>query len=105
MLRLSSNTNNRKERARMKKIFSVFAVLVLLLTIAPFGLVSAQETTTQSSSSSILQSNNPATVTSETYGNGEISLQKADTYVDLTVQKYGGLLAEWDYKKSGQGNY
>ncbi|MEC0233001.1 hypothetical protein P4H71_01345 [Paenibacillus kribbensis] len=86
----------------MKKIFSVFAMLVLLLTIAPFGLVSAQETTTQASSSSVLQSNNPATVTSETYGNGNISLQKADTYLDLTVHKYGGLLAEWDYKNPGK---
>ncbi|ALP36196.1 hypothetical protein ASL14_08470 [Paenibacillus sp. IHB B 3084] len=85
----------------MKKFFSVFAVLALLLTIAPFGLVSAQEITTQvQSSNSIAQSGTPVTV--DTYETNVISPQKANFYVDLSVQKYGGLLAKWTYKNPGK---
>lgn len=87
----------------MKKILSVFTALVLLLTIAPFSLVSAQESTTQANSSSIFQSYNPTTVTSETYSNDNISLQKAgDADLDFTVRSTGGLLAEWDYNNPGK---
>ncbi|MEE4561528.1 hypothetical protein [Paenibacillus polymyxa] len=83
----------------MKRIFSVFAALVLLFAIAPFGLVSAQETTQAQPSNSVAQS---APVTVDTYETNVISPQKANFFTDLSVRNTGGLLAEWDYKNPGK---